>query len=158
MTSKKPILPYDCVAATSIVGAFLRKVAPLLSQNTTLENFYACEPWDSYAKNPDGTETHIGYWGVSYKTDQVVSVQSILKLAEDPESPVWIEDVSLSGDSRRFYFILKLAMCGELEPEPIEDPPACQFCGSTVDTLFYALNGGLVCAGCGVVRKLEVSE
>lgn len=118
MTLKKPILPYNEKAATSIVGEFLRQVAPLLSQNTTLENFYACEPWDSFARNPDGTETRLGYWGAHYKTDQVVSVRDILKLAEDPKCPVWIDDISIEGNSRRFFFLLKLAMVAELELEP----------------------------------------
>lgn len=116
--NSKPILPYDRVAATSIVGDFLRQVAPLLGANTRLDNFYACEPWDTYARNSDGTETHIGYWGVHYSTNDVTSIRDILKLGDDPKSPVWIEDISLAGAGVRWLFVLKLALCGQLEPDP----------------------------------------
>ncbi len=118
MTPKKPILPYDKSAATSIVGEFLRQVAPLLGTNSTLENFYACEPWDGYATNPDGTTTHIGYWGARYLTNDVASIRDILKLGDDLKSPVWIHDINLSGDSQRWLFTLKLFMVAELEPDP----------------------------------------
>lgn len=117
MTPKKPILPSNCEAATSQVANFLRQVSPLLSSNTTLENFYACEPWDSFCRNADGSVTRLGFWGVEYKTDDAHSITAIQKLGEDLAHPVWIEDISVHGHSQRFYFILKLAMCGELEPD-----------------------------------------